>query len=202
MSKSEVQNRDWWIQIWETKVPQRKTSWRSLGVRRYRKAQQKVFFFFFVFEIVEERSAARLIPIIKRYVKPGSITLSDCWKAYNCLKDEGYTHLTVNHSVEFKNKETGACTNLIESTWNAVKKSLPKYGRQKQLYDSYLVEYCIRKKYLNNAEDKFLTFLELKKRVYPGKKVRQPLTAMSNSAECSEVSDNAANSSLVDLFDG
>ena len=61
------------------------------------------------FEIVEERSAATLIPIIKIYVIPGSIILSDCWK----------TEL-------FKNKETGACTNLIESTWNAVKKSLPK----------------------------------------------------------------------------
>ena len=93
------------------------------------------------FEIVDERSADRLIPIIKRYVKPGSIILSDCWKAYSSLKDEGYLNLTVNHSVEFKNKETGACTNLIESTWNTVKKSLPKYGTQKQLYDSYLVEY-------------------------------------------------------------
>ena len=107
--------------------------------------------------------------------------------------------------MEFKNKETGACTNLTESTWNAVKKSLPKYGTQKQLYDSYLVEYFIRKKYLNNAEAKFLTFLELIERVYPGKKnakkVRQPLTDISNSTECSEASDSAANSSLVDLFD-
>lgn len=67
------------------------------------------------FEVVEDRSSERLIPIIKRYVKPGSINLSDCWKAYSCLKNEGYLHLTVNHYVEFKNKETGACTNLIEA---------------------------------------------------------------------------------------
>ena len=53
------------------------------------------------FEIVDERSADRLIPIIKRYVKPGSIILSDCWKAYSSLKDEGYLYLTINHSVEF-----------------------------------------------------------------------------------------------------
>ena len=52
--------------------------------------------------------------------------------------------MIVNHSIEFKNKETGACTNLIESTWNAVKKSFPKTDTQKQLYDSYLVENCIR----------------------------------------------------------
>ena len=189
------------IEIDETKFWKRKYHrgkrvdgvWVFGGIARHSK---KCFF-----EIVEERSAARLIPIIKRYVKPGSIILSDKWKDYSCLKDEGYNHLTVNHSVEFKNKKTGACTNLIESTCNAVKKSLPKYGTQKQLYDSYLVEYCIRKKYLNNAEDKSLTFLELIKRVYPGKKVRQPLTDISNSTECSEVSDSASNSSLVDLFD-
>ena len=121
------------------------------------------------FEIVEDRSAATLIPIIKRYVKPGSVILSDCWKAYSSLK-EGYTHLTVNHSVTFKNKETGACTNLIESTWNAIKKAFPKYGAQKQFYDSYLGEYIIWKKYLNDAEDKFLEFLNLIKKVYSGKK--------------------------------
>lgn len=150
------------------------------------------------FEIVEDRSAATLIPIIKRYVKPGSIILSDCWKAYSSLKEEGYIHLTVNHSVTFKNKETGACTNLIESTWNAVKKSFPKYGAQKQFYDSYLVEYIIRKKYLNDAEDKFLEFLNLIKKVYPGKKKRQPLSEIPVKVEEEEV---AANSSLQDIFD-
>ena len=127
--------------------------------------------------------------------------MSDCWKAYSSLKEEGYTHLTVNHSIEFKNKDTGACTNLIESTWKAVKKSLPKYGTQKQLYDSYLVEYIIRKKYLNDVSDKFGKFLELIKRVNQGKKVRQPLTEISNVDECSHASNSSANSSFVDLFD-
>ena len=43
------------------------------------------------FEIVEDRSAKTLIPIITKYVKPGTVILSDCWKAYSTLKDEGYT---------------------------------------------------------------------------------------------------------------
>ena len=60
-----------------------------------------------------------------------------------------------------------------------MKKSFPKTGSQKQLYDSYLIEYCIRKKYLNDTEDKFSTFLELIERVYPGKRreVLQPTGA-------------------------
>jgi hypothetical protein len=66
---------------------------------------------------MKDRSANTLISILKKIIEPGTVILSDCWKAYSSLKSEGYHHLTVNHSNEFKNKETGACTNLIESTW-------------------------------------------------------------------------------------
>lgn len=45
-----------------------------------------------------------------------------------------------------------------------------KTGTVKSIYDSYLVEYCIRKKYLQNTDDKFTTFLDLFKRVFPCKK--------------------------------
>lgn len=121
------------------------------------------------FEAVEDRSAQTLIPIIKKNIKPGTLILSDCWKAYSSLEREGYEHLTVNHSIQFLNPENGACTNLIESTWNAVKKSLPKSGTQKHLYESYFCEYSVRKKYLNESEDKFLAFLQLVKRVYPAR---------------------------------
>lgn len=150
------------------------------------------------FEVVEDRSANTLIPIIKKYILPGTTILSDCWKAYSSIESEGYQHLTVNHSIEFKNKETGACTNTIESTWNAVKKSLPKTGTVKSLYDSYLIEYCIRKKYLQNTDDKFTTFLDLVKRVFPCKK-RTPLTEVQLNQPTS-LSQETLNGSL-DLFD-
>ena len=48
------------------------------------------------FEIVEDRSAKTLIPIITKYVKPGTVILSDCWKAYSTLKDEGYSEIDNN----------------------------------------------------------------------------------------------------------
>ena len=34
--------------------------------------------------------------------------MSDMWKAYDCLQDEGYNHLTVNHSLNFIDPDTGA----------------------------------------------------------------------------------------------
>ena len=122
------------------------------------------------FRTVEHRDAETLLPILKEFVLPGTTIISDCWKAYCSLESEGYIHLTVNHSKEFVNKETGACTNTIESTWHAVKNSLPRYGTVKSLYESYFVEYCVRKQYLNNSDDKFKAFLDLIKTVYPVKK--------------------------------
>ena len=91
--------------------------------------------------IVGNRSAATRIPIIQKYIKVGTKIHSDCWKSYDKLNTLGYEHVTVNHSKEYYNHENDACTNTIESTWRAVKQSLPKYGTVKSLYDSYFVEY-------------------------------------------------------------
>ena len=43
---------------------------------------------------VPDRSAATLTNIIRKYVKPGSIIYTDCWRGYNNLK-QYYTHYTV-----------------------------------------------------------------------------------------------------------
>jgi len=50
------------------------------------------------FVTVEDRSTATLIPIIKRWIRPGTKILSDCWKLYASIQEEGYIHETVNHS--------------------------------------------------------------------------------------------------------
>lgn len=117
------------------------------------------------FESVTDRSAETLIPIIKRWILPGTTIYSDCWRSYSTLVSEGYIHSTVNHSVEFKS-ETGTYTNNIESRWHAVKKSLPRFGTRKDLYNSYFAEYCIRRKFIDGSSDKFLQVLELIGRVY------------------------------------
>ena len=55
--------------------------------------------------IVKNRSADVLIPIIAKYIKPGSTIISDQWKAYAKLSDIGFFHHTVNHSKNFINPE-------------------------------------------------------------------------------------------------
>ena len=79
------------------------------------------------FVMVEACDTATLLPIIKKYIALGTIIMSDCWKAYNCLEEHGYWHLNVNHSKNFKDQETGAHRNTIEGSWLHAKRSLPVY---------------------------------------------------------------------------
>lgn len=118
------------------------------------------------FKCVADRTANTLVSIINENILPGTTIISDCWKAYSSLNSEGFTHLTVNHSVNFVDPETGAHTNTIESTWRALKKSLPKHGTTKNMYDTYFAQYCVRKQFLIDKDDPFLEFLQIVKKVY------------------------------------
>ena len=62
---------------------------------------------------VKKRDKATLLPIILKWIKPGTILVSDFWKAYSNLENYGYSNRTVNHSKEFVNFD-GAHTNKIE----------------------------------------------------------------------------------------
>jgi hypothetical protein len=115
---------------------------------------------------VTDRTRDTLLGIIKSNTHPGISIISDCWKAYDILDKEGFEHLKVNHSVNFLDLDTGAHINTIESTWRALKKSLPVSVTVKSLYDTYFSQYCIRKIYLTDCQDPFLKFLELIESVY------------------------------------
>ena len=108
---------------------------------------------------VEDRSMNTLVPIIQRHVRPGSIIHSDLWRAYHNLEQLGYEHLTVNHSVNFKDPETGACTNAIEGSWNGIKASIPPRNRVQCQMEEHLFEFIWRRKNKNNIWDGFISAL-------------------------------------------
>lgn len=62
---------------------------------------------------VEDRREATLLPIIREWIESGTLTVSDCWKSYSKLFENGYLHETVNHSKEFGNSN-GFNTNKQE----------------------------------------------------------------------------------------
>ena len=65
--------------------------WVFRGREKYNKRKKLIV-------SVNNRKAATLLPLIKKWILPGSIIHSDCWKAYSQLEKMGYTHVTVNHS--------------------------------------------------------------------------------------------------------
>ena len=84
---------------------------------------------------------------IKKHIRAGTTVISDCWKAYNTVGLEGYVHLTVNHSENFKDPKTGAHTNTIERTWREVRANIPRFGQRKKHMVRYLAEYIFKRSF-------------------------------------------------------
>ena len=117
---------------------------------------------------VEKRDRSTLIPIIEKWIKPGTTIISDYWKAYDCLGSIGYEHLKVNHSIEFINQD-GDHTNKIEGHWRVAKASLPRFGVKKEFYSSYLAQFMW--KHQNKDKNLFIEFIKVIHHVYNPNKI-------------------------------
>jgi hypothetical protein len=109
--------------------------------------------------IVDKRDAFTLRCIILKYVRRGSIVVTDFWRGYLGLEDLGYTHLRVNHSETFVDTESGACTNTIEGTWSALKHKVPIRNRTSGC-ENNLWEFIWRRCHFTNLWSGFLGALE------------------------------------------
>ena len=102
---------------------------------------------------VENRTADTLINLLKKYVLPGSIIYSDCFKSYSNVSNYFKEHCTVNHSLYFVTPYTDIHTNTIEGNWNGVKMSTPIRKRTKKLIGIQLIRYMLKRE--NNNIDVF-----------------------------------------------
>ena len=104
--------------------------------------------------IVKNRTKKTLLPLIRKHIAPGTLIISDKWKAYDSIKKMKktyYKHESVNHSKTFKDPETGACTNLIEGAWQSTYKSKIHVRN----YQGYcLGKYLQRRQWLRTNKDK------------------------------------------------
>uniref|UniRef100_A0A0L8I778 ISXO2-like transposase domain-containing protein n=1 Tax=Octopus bimaculoides TaxID=37653 RepID=A0A0L8I778_OCTBM len=95
---------------------------------------------------VPDRSSETLLPLIKKFIKPGTTIYSDCWSAYNGITEidvtQKYTHFKVNHSENFVDPITNVHTNSVECYWKNVKRRFKsKMEVHTDMVESYLDEF-------------------------------------------------------------
>ena len=102
---------------------------------------------------VRNRKKETLLPIIQQNIVSGSMIWSDEWSAYACLPTFGYLHESVNHSIQFKDPNTGCCTNGIESVWSQFRSFIPKCGIKERQINSVIGSFLGFKNIKINFED-------------------------------------------------
>lgn len=149
------------VEIDETKLGKRKYHrghrvdgvWILVGVEKT--AERKIFL-----KRIEDRSANTLQEIIRTHVKDGSIVCTDLWKGYASLEQNcGLEHLTVNHSLWFKDPSTGVNTNTVEGNNNGLKIAIRPRNRTKDV-DDHLEEFVWRRKNSHRLWDAFIEALK------------------------------------------
>ena len=87
---------------------------------------------------------------------------------YFLLRDiNDYKHLTVNHSLTFKDPETGAHTNTVEGLWFHAKGACPRHNRAKQHFLGYLATFMLHRKW-KSEPDSFALFMKTAATLYCG----------------------------------
>lgn len=133
---------------------------------------------------VPDRSSKTLVKIIKENIKDGTTIYSDCWKAYDRLDEDGFQHLTVNHSHNFVDPDSGAHTQNIERLWRDMKERIPKYGRRKENFPGYLAAFLFHK-YFPDHREKFHHFFIAMGTLYnPKKQLNLDENYVSADHEC------------------
>ena len=113
----------------------------------------------------QDRSAQTLIPLIKKYILPGTIIVSDGWKAYSSLRNEGYTHWVVNHSEQFVDPENPDIhTQNIERLWRDIKEWTKRPGIKTEYFEQYFARYLFIKE---NYKHRHHRFFVAPARLYP-----------------------------------
>ena len=84
--------------------------------------------------------------------------MSDCWKSYDCLEANGFSHYKVNHSENFVNPDdSNIHTQNIENRWNWVKKFIKKKGTNIQKHlEEYITEYLYKRKFKDDVYEQFI----------------------------------------------
>ena len=95
---------------------------------------------------VSNRTAYELYECCRDWINPQSHIVTDCWRAYPEVtrRLQASSHQTVNHSSNFVDPKTGACTNHVKGFWSVFKRWLHKrdcFTGSRKMLDLYMGEF-------------------------------------------------------------
>jgi transposase-like protein len=149
------------VQVDETKIGKRKYnrgrrvdgSWVVVGVEIT--TERRVFA-----EVVEDRSEETITRVLCKHIAEGSVIWTDMWRGYASLSTRfNIEHQTVNHSLWFKDPESGVNTNTVEGTNYAIKRNIPLRNRTATSIPTHLLEFIWRRLHKDNLWDSFIACL-------------------------------------------
>ena len=99
----------------------------------------------------DKRNSTTLLPLIEKYIKPGSIIYSDAWPAYKNISSLGlhYKHFVINQSENFASSEE-IHTQTIERFWRDLKEWIKRPGMKSNYMHQYLARYL----FISSVSDK------------------------------------------------
>lgn len=112
-------------------------------------------------KFLPSRSRDDLFHFLNLWILPGSIVHTDCHRSYATLSSLGFTHFTVNHSINLVGPD-GTHTNWVEGLFGCVKKMRRKYDATWSGVNNlelYLAEFCFR--YSHDAWCRSKAFLKI-----------------------------------------
>lgn len=77
--------------------------------------------------IIKRQGKKDMMPLVRMVVEPGSTVYTDAWRGFADLGLDGYTHHSVNHSIEYTDRQ-GNHINGIESFWSFAARRLMKFN--------------------------------------------------------------------------
>ena len=122
-----------------------------------------------VFRVPDRQRETLVTRLVREFVEPGTVIMSDKFSPYFNLNDVGYIHLMVNHSENFVDPYTGAHSNTIEGLWSQVKRKLKAMnGTTKEKLPGYLDEFNWSKLHQEvNPGDRFQYMLSHIAEIFP-----------------------------------
>lgn len=105
------------------------------------------------------RSTETLLEVMKEWIYPGTMIISEIWKAYDIL-DESFQHFKTNHSIDIADP----VKSIVHT--QSLRGKAPRCGRREYHFAGYLAELLFKRVH-NSVEDIHEFFIQIAKLYTP-----------------------------------